>query len=199
MKKTIRLFMVLFVGVFLCLAGSIVPAQAAPYYNVIDEYGPGYSKDKDPTHDTSWHVWNGQLRPDPTWTGHQSLVYIGFRGSANFPGHLDYLVYDPSGAVSDDLRFWLPPDPSSLYIWVIFYSSDTTGGSPADTGIPTNITLAGTINENSDGTFYWTSLSSGNEILGYSEGHAYVPEPATMLLLGSGLIGLWGFRRKFKK
>jgi len=26
-----------------------------------------------------------------------------------------------------------------------------------------------------------------------------VPEPTTMLLLGSGLLGLWGFRRKFRK
>jgi hypothetical protein len=32
-----------------------------------------------------------------------------------------------------------------------------------------------------------------------SSSFATVPEPSTMLLLGSGLLGLWAFRKKFKK
>jgi len=38
-----------------------------------------------------------------------------------------------------------------------------------------------------------------NELDGYGSATTPVPEPSTMLLLSSGLIGLWGLRRKFKK
>ncbi|MGZ6210400.1 MAG: PEP-CTERM sorting domain-containing protein [Syntrophales bacterium] len=50
-----------------------------------------------------------------------------------------------------------------------------------------------TVYEDSNGVFHWTSPSSGNQFTGHS-----VPEPATLLLLSLGLVGLAGVRRKFQ-
>jgi hypothetical protein len=46
----------------------------------------------------------------------------------------------------------------------------------------------------------WDGITDHGTIRGtYQVNATVVPEPTTMLLLGSGLAGLWGFRKKFRK
>jgi PEP-CTERM motif len=167
---------------------------------MFDEYGTGFIRLND-VNNAPWVAWNGSLQNDPTWSGHQSLIWVGNQ-RYDFSGHpyLDFVVYDSTGTVSDMVRIWYSSDPSQTDRFIL-YSNDTGGGAAADTGLPPVNTwcVAGTATEDANGIYDFRGW--GSEWIGYSEGHVSipVPEPTTMLLLGLGLVGLGGIRRKFKK
>lgn len=70
----------------------------------------------------------------------------------------------------------------------------TQGSGGGSTIIKTNPALVSDFS-----TSYFFVLFQNGAVINVSEVGEPVPEPATMLLLGSGLVGLAGFRRKFKK
>ena len=95
-------------------------------------------------------------------------------------------------------------EPDGGWQWVTgeaFAYANWASGEPNDSPVGENrITFQH--GWNSDGK-EWNDLTDswfqGGYVIEYEASSVPIPEPATMLLLGSGLIGLTGFRRKFKK
>ena len=90
--------------------------------------------------------------------------------------------------------------PSPVPVWTTTstntYSTSVVWTVPSN-GLNNQVDVdLSTLGLGSNWSFVWGTSTCSND--GFA-GNMSVPEPTTMLLLGSGLLGLAGLRKKFKK
>jgi len=131
-------------------------------------------------------------------------VYFEVKGSGSITLTADYTMYQQIDL--DTENDWIYADSE---VWLELYNKNTDEtlwdwrwierelwGAADETNEETG-TLEISL-DYSDGDYGYMWMGVYNEVWAYNGAPSPVPEPATMILLGSGLVCLAGFRRKFR-
>ena len=127
-----------------------------------------------------------------------SGIYSAYLGPVGSLGYLSQMLPTVIGGTYN-LNFWLQHDGGTPSEFLVVWG----GNNIFDTTNPPSFiyTLE---------SFSLTAASSSTELkFGFREDPSFfhlddvsvigAPEPTTIILLGFGLLGLWGFRKKFRK